>query len=385
MKLAIQFGAGAIGRGLLGKIIHDSGYELVFVDVFDKIVDQINEDGYVGLELMDHDNEAIKLDKVSALCSTKTEDLEKIYEKIAQADIITTSVRVENLDSTSKILVKGLEKKEANSPKVDIMAFENAFRASDILKNHILENSNFKEEDLDKLATFPNTVTDRIVQNKMVDGRSVVEISDDFEAVIEQTKLKDPNSKPIKDAEYTQNIDEELERKLFLVNGVHAATSYFGHYKGYTMMDKAFGDEEILSDVKKLMEESSEVLIKKYSFDKDQLDKFKEAKLNRFLKTASHDEVARVARDPQRKLGKTDRLVSPAISAYDNNSSYDYLAKAIAYAFKYDNKEDEKAMEIQEYIKENGIEKAIEKYTEITKKQRPGLFEKILDQYKKID
>ena len=81
MKLAIQFGAGAIGRGLLGKIIHDSGYELVFVDVFDKIVDQINEDGYVGLELMDHDNEAIKLDKVSALCSTKTEDLEKIYEK----------------------------------------------------------------------------------------------------------------------------------------------------------------------------------------------------------------------------------------------------------------------------------------------------------------
>ena len=42
-------------------------------------------------------------------------------------------------------------------------------------------------------------------------------------------------------------------------------------------------------------------------------------------------------------------------------------------------------MEIQEYIKENGIEKAIEKYTEITKKQRPGLFEKILDQYKKID
>ena len=74
MKLAIQFGAGAIGRGLLGKIIHDSGYELVFVDVFDKIVDQINEDGYVGLELMDHDNEAIKLDKVSALCSTKTKN-----------------------------------------------------------------------------------------------------------------------------------------------------------------------------------------------------------------------------------------------------------------------------------------------------------------------
>ncbi|MDY3005668.1 aspartate carbamoyltransferase [Anaerococcus porci] len=385
MKIAIQFGAGAIGRGLLGKIIHDSGYKLIFVDVFDKIVDQINEDGYVGLELMDHENKAIKLENVSALCSSKDEDLEKIYEAITKADIITTSVRVENLDSTSKIIAKGLEKKDPSTPKVDIMAFENAFRASDILKGHLLQNTSLTEEEVDSLATFPNTVTDRIVQNKTVDGRSVVEISDDFEAVIEQTKLKDSTSKPIKDAEYTQNIDEELERKLFLVNGVHAATSYFGYYKGYTMMDEAFGDEEILSDVKKLMEESSKVLIKKYGFDKVELDKFKESKLNRFLKTASHDEVARVARDPQRKLGKTDRLVSPAISAYDNNLEYDYLAKAIAYAFKYDNKEDEKALEIQDYIKENGIEKAIEHFAEIKKDERSGLFEKIVEEYEKID
>lgn len=385
MKIAIQFGAGAIGRGLLGKIIHDSGYKLIFVDVFDKIVDQINEDGYVGLELMDHGNEAIKLENVSALSSSRDEDLEKIYEMITKADIITTSVRVENLDSTSKIIAKGLEKKDKSTPKVDIMAFENAFRASDILKRYLLQNTSLTEEEVDSLATFPNTVTDRIVQNKIVDGRSVVEISDDFEAVIEQTKLKDKTSRPIKDAEYTQNIDEELERKLFLVNGVHAATSYFGYHKGYTMMDEAFGDEEILSDVKKLMEESSKVLIKKYGFDKVDLDKFKESKLNRFLKTASHDEVVRVARDPQRKLGKTDRLVSPAISAYDEGNDYDYLAKAIAYAFKYDNKEDEKAVEIQQYIDENGIEDAIEHFAEIKKDERKSLFEKIIEEYNKID
>lgn len=384
MKKAIQFGAGAIGRGLLGKIIHDSGYELIFVDVYDKIIDQINQDGYVALELMDHDNKTIRLENVSGLCSTKEEDLEKIYKEIGEADLITTSVRVENLSSTSKILVKGLQLKEKNSPKVDIMAFENAFRASDILKKYILENSKFSEKDLDDLATFPNTVTDRIVQNKIVAGRSVVEISDDFEAVIEQNKLKDPSSKPIKAAEYTQNIDEELERKLFLVNGVHAATSYFGYHKGYTMMDEAFGDKEILKDVKELMEESSKVLIKKYGFEEEKLNEFKKTKLNRFLKTASHDEVKRVARDPQRKLGKKDRLVSPAISAYDNKLAYKILAKAIAYALKYDNKEDEKAVEIKDYIKENGLEKTIEKYTEIKKEERKGLFDKVVEEYKKI-
>ena len=140
MKLAIQFGAGAIGRGLLGKVLHDSDYHVLFVDVYQPIVDRINEDGYFTVELSDHDFESQKIDNVSALCSKNDSDLEKIYEKITQAEIITTSVRVENLDSTSKIIAKGLEKKYPDDKKVNIMAFENAYRASDILKEDIIKN-----------------------------------------------------------------------------------------------------------------------------------------------------------------------------------------------------------------------------------------------------
>jgi len=384
MKLAIQFGAGAIGRGLLGKVLHDSDYHVLFVDVYQPIVDRINEDGYYTVELSDHDFESKKIDNVSALCSTNDEDLEKIYEKITEAEIITTSVRVENLDSTSKIIAKGLERKYPDDKKVNIMAFENAYRASDILKEDIIKNSTLSAEQIEEIATFPNTVTDRIVQNKEVDGKPVVEISDDFEAVIEQPKLSDPNSKPVKDAEYTDDIDKMLERKLFLVNGAHAATSYFGYNKGYEMMNEAFDDPEILADVKNLMTESGDVLVKEHGLDKDELEKFKESKLNRFLKTASHDTIERVGRDPVRKLGEKDRLVAPAIKAYDNNMPFENLAKAIAYAFKYDEATDEKAQEINEFIKENSIKDAIEKYTGIKEDKRKELFDKIVSEYEKI-
>lgn len=384
MKLAIQFGAGAIGRGLLGKLLHDSGYHVLFVDVYKPTVDKINEDGYFTVEYTDHDGKRENLENVSALASTDEDDLEEIYEKIGQADIITTSVRVENLESTSKILAKGLEMKDKDSPKVDIMAFENAFRATDLLKGYIVENSKLSEGEIEELATFPNTVTDRIVQNKEEDGKLIVEISDDFEAVIEKPKLKDPESEPIDGAEYTKDIDQELERKLFLVNGVHAATAYFGYQKGYEMMDKAFGDPEIMEDIRGLIKESSEILIKEYGFDRDQTAKFSESKLNRFLKTASHDTVERVARDPVRKLGDTDRLVAPAKRAYKEGLGYDHLAKAIAYAYAYDEKTDEKAQEIQNFIKENSIEEAIEKYSNIDKENYEGLFDKIVEEYKKI-
>ena len=385
MKLAIQFGAGAIGRGLLGKVLHDSDYHVLFVDVYQPIVDRINEDGYFTVELSDHDFESQKIDNVSALCSTNDSDLEKIYEKITQAEIITTSVRVENLDSTSKIIAKGLEKKYPDDKKVNIMAFENAYRASDILKEDIIKNSSLSAGQIEEIATFPNTVTDRIVQNKEVDGKPVVEISDDFEAVIEQPKLADPSSKPIKDAEYTDDIDKMLERKLFLVNGAHAATSYFGYNKGYKMMNEAFEDESILADVKNLMTESGNVLIKEHGLDKDELESFKESKLNRFIKTASHDTIERVGRDPVRKLGEKDRLVAPAIKAYDNDMPFDKLAKAIAYAFKYDEQSDDKALEIKEFINQNSIEKAIEKYTGIKKAEREKLFDKIVAEYQNIN
>ena len=385
MKLAIQFGAGAIGRGLLGKILHDSAYHVLFVDVYQPVVDQINKDGYFTVEYTDHDARRENLDNVSALCSTREEDLEKIYQKITEADLITTSVRVENLEPTSKIIARGLEIKDPASPKVDILAFENAFRATDTLKKYILENSSLKEADLDKLATFPNTVTDRIVQNKMDGDQMVAEISDDFEAVIEKNKLKDPSKEPIKGAEYTENIDEELERKLFLVNGVHAATSYLGYQKNYKMMDKAFNDPEIMEVIKGIIKESSEVLIKEYGFDRLALDKFSQAKLNRFLRTASHDTIDRVGRDPVRKLSDSDRLVAPAKRAYKEGLSYDNLAKAIAAAYSYDDKDDEKAMEVQAYIKANSLEKAIEKYSNINPEKEAGLFDKIVEAYKKLN
>ena len=385
MKLAIQFGAGAIGRGLLGKVLHDSDYHVLFVDVYQPIVDRINEDGYFSIELSDHDFESQKIDNVSALCSTNDSDLEKIYEKITQAEIITTSVRVENLDSTSKIIAKGLERKYPDDKKVNIMAFENAYRASDILKEDIIKNSSLSAEQIEEIATFPNTVTDRIVQNKEVDGKPVVEISDDFEAVIEQTKLDDPTSKPVKDAEYTDDIDKMLERKLFLVNGAHAATSYFGYNKGYKMMNEAFEDEKILADVQNLMTESGNVLIKEHGLDKDELENFKESKLNRFLKTASHDTIERVGRDPVRKLGENDRLVAPAIKAFDNDMPFDNLAKAIAYAFKYDEQSDDKAGEIIQFVNQNSIESAIEKYTGIKEEERKELFDKIVAEYQNIN
>ena len=38
---AVHFGAGKIGRGFIADLIHETGYEITFVDVNEKIIDNV--------------------------------------------------------------------------------------------------------------------------------------------------------------------------------------------------------------------------------------------------------------------------------------------------------------------------------------------------------
>ena len=42
MKTAVMYGAGNIGRGFIGQVLHDSGYEVAFIDVNMEVVDALS-------------------------------------------------------------------------------------------------------------------------------------------------------------------------------------------------------------------------------------------------------------------------------------------------------------------------------------------------------
>ena len=379
-KKAVHFGAGNIGRGFIGELLFESGFSTTFVDVVKQTVDYINEHNSYEMYVIDNNYEKKVITDVCAFSPITNEA--EVVEAICNADIITTSVCVDNLDKIAPTLAKRLKERLARGgKKVDVMACENAFYATDMLKKALAENTKapISVEELNRIGAFPNVAVDRIALSTEVNGVRVPQIQLAFELVIEKDKMVDPQSEPIKGAEFVENLGMYLERKLYVFNCGHATTAYLGYHNNCATIHDALEVSEIKADVVATMKESAMAMTKKYPFKFEELESYIEKILKRISLEDLHDDVARVGRSPIRKLNEIDRLVGPALLAEKYDLPNTYLAKAIAAGYAFNPAEDEQAVEIQEFIKTNGIEKAVEKYSNLTSANK--LFGEVISAY----
>lgn len=380
---AVHFGAGNIGRGFIGELLHNSGFTITFIEVDKHTVDYINKTNSYDVYIINDNYRKEIIDNVCAVSPITDED--KAIAAITEADIITTSVCVDNLPKIANTLAKGLRKRlTTNERKVNILSCENAFYATDMLKKALREcKFSLSEKELDAIGCFPNVAVDRIALSTEQNGIRIPQIESSFELVIEKNKLKDPSSQPIAGAEYAENLGMYLERKLYVFNCGHAAAAYLGYTKKLPTIYDALNDKAIYTAVVNTMHESAVMMTKKFPFTIEELETFIQKILKRISLKDLHDEVTRVGRSPIRKLGRKDRLVGPAMLAQDYDLPNERLATAIAAGYHFDYSEDEQAAKIQDFIKNNGIEKAVEKYSQIPTNE--PLFKKIISAYKNIN
>lgn len=382
MKTAVHFGAGKIGRGFIAELLHDSGYQIVFADVVDALVDLVNRDHEYSLFLIDHDFEEKVIDHIVAYSTIK--EPEKVIEAIGKAEVITTSVMATNLPKIAPLLAEGLKRRlENGGKKVIVMACENAIMGTDILKNAMIDTGIISEDELNMIGAYPNTAVDRMVFDGIHHGKEGIEIGDAFELAIEREKLPDPSKEPIRNAEYVDNLEMFLKRKIYMINCGHALAGYFGQIKGYKFVQDALRDQKIQSEVCAAVMESAAALEKQYGFTHESLVEYMETMMiQRFLTPGVKDEITRVSREPIRKISPKDRIMGPAYQCEVYGLDNQHLLKGVAYALKYYDSNDEQSVEIRNAIETQGIENAITKYTGVEEDSR--MHHIIYEEYKKI-
>ena len=364
MKKAVHFGAGNIGRGFIGLLLSQAGYHVAFVDVAAPLVNDINELGKYNVQIFGEAEKTL-VENVSAINSN--ENLDALLDAIVEADIVTTAIGPNILKFIAPNIAKGLTKRIAvNKTPLNIIACENMVGGSTVLKNFVYENlADDVKPAVQKLIGFPDAAVDRIVPLQKNYEKLLVKVEPYAEWDVDKKGVVGELPE-IKGMTLVDNLGAYIERKLFTVNTGHASIAYLAYQKGLPDISSAMRDEDIVAAARAVWAETSALLIDKYNFDPIVHQKYVMTTETRFKNPEISDEVTRVARGPKRKLSASDRLVSPAVQLIENGRKPVALAKVIAAALKFDYAEDKEAVEVQDFIKANGIDAAITHFTGVT-------------------
>ncbi len=363
MKNAVHFGAGNIGRGFIGKLLADAEVEVTFADVDAPLVDQLSHKQEYKVKVVGTECQIDTVTHVTAVNSASDD----VIDRIVKTDLVTTAVGPNVLDIIAKTIAKGIAKRfeAGNNTPLNIIACENMVRGTTHLKGEVYKHLDKSlHAKADELVGFVDSAVDRIVPPAEAANDDPLEVTvESFsEWIVDEQQFKG-EIPDISGMEKTNNLMAFVERKLFTLNTGHCITAYLGCLKGHRTIREAIEDPSIHAEVKQAMQESGEVLIRRYGFDRDMHNAYIEKILGRFANPYLVDEVGRVGRQPIRKLGANDRLVKPLLGTIEYGTENKTLLKGIAAALKYTNDTDPQAVELQTSLKAVGVKKTLATYT----------------------
>lgn len=360
---ALHFGAGNIGRGFVGHLLHEAGYEVTFADVAAELVDALRKERYYDVIMAGEGEERIRVGPVSALHSAR--EAERLSETLVEAELVTTAVGPSVLPALAPALANGLaERARRGGAPVNVIACENAVGASQTLRGAVIERvPDGLREAVEAGCGFPNAAVDRIVPEQEAGSLDVL-VEPFFEWVVDLSQVKG-EAPEIPGITYVEDLGPYIERKLLTVNTGHSAAAYLGYTHGKATIPEALEDPHIRQTVSGALEETGTLLCERYGFDPEEHAVYRRKVLGRFTNPHICDEVVRVARAPVRKLGCEERFVSPALGLMDRGHEPARLATVIGAALRYDNPKDPEAEELQRRVREEGERAALAFYAGI--------------------
>lgn len=357
---AVHFGAGNIGRGFVGLLLHEAGYEVVFADVADALISQLAEaDSYSVHEVGEHP--AVRtVDNFRAVNSGTQEA--QLIEEIATADIVTTAVGPHILKFVAPAIAKGIAARAPELAPLQVMACENAINATDILRDAIASSWDDAAGSLQDTAVFANTAVDRIVPNQEPGQGLDVTVETFYEWVIDRTQFGGA-APVIPGATFVDELGPYIERKLFTVNTGHASAAYFGFEAGLEKISDAMADEDVAADVRAVLDETKQLLVSKHGFSYDEQEAYVQKILGRFTNPHLPDTVNRVGRAPLRKLSRHERFIGPAAELAERGIVPEALLGAIAAALRFNDPADTEAVELGQILATSEPAAATERIT----------------------
>ncbi|MBE0696539.1 MAG: mannitol-1-phosphate 5-dehydrogenase, partial [Anaerolineaceae bacterium] len=263
MKQAVIFGAGNVGRGFIGQLYSQSGYEVTFVDVDEALIDTLQERGSYTIQLVDNDNaEQVMVSPVRALNSARQKDA--AAQALAKASLAATAVGARILPLIAPVVAAGIQMRRLSSSSasaaqepLNLIICENLKDAAATFRTMVEEHlSNPDRAYAREHVGFVDTVIGRMVPPPTPEMRaqdpSLIlvepyrELPVDRHAFIGQIPS-------IPGMEPCDNFPAYTARKLYIHNCGHAVLAYLGYLRGYQFGYEALVDPKIRAVLEKAL------------------------------------------------------------------------------------------------------------------------------------
>jgi hypothetical protein len=318
MKTKILFmGAGAIGRGYLPWILDESRHEFIFIDSNEAIVDRLNSYGGYTTYRVNDDAYQKKRVAVSAAYTPSTFHVEEYKDSIA----CFFSVGPRNVSKAAQVLA---------GSTIPLIMCENEPEAVAVAKRVVGHESVY--------FAVPDVITSNTAPVDL--------LAQDPLAITTEKGVLYLEAGPIGlHGEMSMLPYKELLRiqwtpKLYLHNTAHCIAAYLGALMEKTYVHEAMMHPKAARLVEGAMMEMLRALKLKWDIPHDFLEWYAEKELARFRCRLLSDPVARVAREPLRKLELHGRLIGAAQMCLTLGVLPQYLLKGIVGALMYEDVND---------------------------------------------
>ena len=337
MKKAIMYGGGNIGRGFIGMLLSQSGYEVSFIDVAEPVINTLNEKHCYPVRILRSEGyEDVSVTNVRAINGN---DQAAVAEAMAEADIMATAVGVNILKFIISNLVAGIRlRMQRGGGPLNIIICENLMDANKILEGMLKEHLTEEEKAwFDENIGLVEASIGRMVPvqtEEMKDGEPMRVCVESYDFLPTDKDAFKGGIPEIRNMVPFSPFDFYLKRKLYIHNMGHATCAYLGDLYGLSYIYESIDRDDIYIVVKNAMEQSAQALSKKYGVALETILPHINDLLYRFTNRALQDTCQRVGGDPKRKLSPEDRLIGSGKLAFEMGITPAYIAIGAAAALK---------------------------------------------------
>ena len=380
-----MFGAGNIGRGFFAQLFFEAGYETVFIDINEAVIKELNSRKGYTIEIIGGQKKKIEVKNVRAV---NGKDLAAVAEELKTTDLAVTAVGVNFLKNICPALAAGIRARADTKIKapLDIIIGENMINAGAFVKKNVKEILEPKYHAFVETSVgFVETVLGRMIPVMPEELRKrdplYIMVEEFCTLPVAKHGFKGPLP-VITNMVPSENFLSFEERKLYIHNLGHAVCAYLGFLKKHEFIWQAVGDKDINPHVKGAMLETGRAIINKHKLPEKEVQDYIEDLLLRFANKSLGDTVARVGKDPVRKLGPLDRFVGSAKLVEKFGIKPENIALGMAAGLQFNPKGDEAAEKIQKLLKEKGPGEVLKEISGL--KPEEELYKMVIGKYNKI-